>query len=76
MLSSCGAGEDSWEFLEKIKPINLKGNQLWMFIGRTDGEAPTLWPPDAESWLVEKDPDAGKDWGQEENRVTEDKTVR
>ena len=53
---------------KKIKPINPQGNQLWMFIGRTDAEteAPILWPLDAKSWLTGKDPDAGKNWGQEE----------
>ena len=53
---------------KKIKPVNPKGNQPWIFIGRTDveAEAPILWPPDAKSWLNGKDPDAGKDWGQEE----------
>ena len=60
----------------EIKPVNLKGNQLWIFIGRTDAEAeaPILWPPDMNSWL-RKDPDAGKDWRQEEKRVTEDEMV-
>ena len=51
---------------KEIKPVNPKGNQLWIFIGRTDAEAPILWPLDAKSWLTRKDPDAGKDWGQEE----------
>ena len=53
---------------KEIKQVNLKGNQLWIFIGRTDAEAeaPQLWPPDVNSWLIWKDPDAGKDWGQEE----------
>ena len=53
---------------KKIKPVNLKGNQPGMFIGRTDAEAeaPILWPPDAKSQLTGKDPDAGKDQGQEE----------
>ena len=45
----------------KVKPVNLKGNEPWIFIGRTDAEAPILWPPDAKSWLTGKDPDAGKD---------------
>ena len=51
-----------------IKPVNPKGNQSWIFIGRSDAEAeiPTLWPPDAKSWLIWEDPDAGKDWRQEE----------
>ena len=50
-----------------IKTVNSKGNQLWIFIGRTDAEAeaPILWPPNAKNWLIVKDPDAGKDWGQE-----------
>ena len=61
---------------KEIKPVNPKGNQLWIFIGRTDAEAPILWPPDAKSWLIEKDPDAGKDWGQEEKWVAEDEMVR
>ena len=53
---------------KEIKPVNPKGNQSWIFIGRTDDEAetPILWPPDAKSWLIRKDPDAGKDWRQEE----------
>ena len=60
------------------KPVNPKGNQLWIFIGKTDAEAetPILWPPDAKSWLTAKDPDAGKDWGQKEKRVAEDEMVR
>ena len=48
---------------KEIKPVNPKGNQPWRFTGRTDAEAPILWPPDVKSWLTEKDPDAGKDWG-------------
>ena len=61
----------------KDKPVNPKGNHPWIFIGRTDAEAeaPILWPPDAKSWLVGKDPDVGKDWGQEEKGVTEDEMV-
>ena len=53
---------------KEIKPVNSKENQPWIFIGRTDAkaEAPILWPPDAKSWLIRKDPDAGKDWRQEE----------
>ena len=57
---------------KEIKPINPKGNQPWIFIGRTDGEAPILWTPDGKKWLTGKDLDAGKDWGQEEKGVTED----
>ena len=60
---------------KEIKPVNLKGYQPWIFIGRTDTEAPILWSPDAKSQLIGKDLDAGKDWGQEEKRATEDKMV-
>ena len=61
----------------KIKPVPPKGNQPWIFIGRTDAEAQSLilWPPDVKSQLTGKDPDAGKDWGQEEKGTTEDKMV-
>ena len=51
---------------KEIQPVNPKENQSWIFIGRTDAEAPPHWPPDAKSWLIGKDPDAGKDWSQEE----------
>ena len=56
------------------REIHPKGNQSWMFIGRTDveAEAPILWPSDAKNWLIWKDPDAGKDWGQEEEGAIED----
>ena len=59
---------------KEIKPFNHKGNQFWIFLGRTDAEAETLilWPPDVKNWLIWKDPDAGKDWGQEEKGTTED----
>ena len=59
---------------KETQPVHPKGNQSWIFIGRTDGEAevPILWPPDAKNWLIGKDPDAGKDWRQEEKGVTED----
>ena len=50
---------------KEIKPINPKGNQSWIFIGRTDAEAPILWPPDVKSWLIRKDADPGDDWRQE-----------
>ena len=49
----------------EIKPVNPKGNHPWIFIGRTDADAPILWPPDVKDWLIWKDPDAGKDWRQE-----------
>ena len=78
MLSNCSAGKDSWSpWDSKIKLVNPKGNQLWIFIGRTDAEAeaPILWPPDVKSQLIGKDPDAGKDWRQEEEGVTEDEMV-
>ena len=77
MLLNCGAEEDSWESLDckEIKPVNLKGNQPWKFTGRTDAEAPILWPPDAKSQLIGKVPDGGKDWGQEEKVVAEDEMV-
>ena len=79
MLLNCGIGEDSWESLDckEIQLVHPKGDQSWMFIGRTDVEAgtPILWPPDAKGWLTGKDPDAGKDWGQEEKGTTEDEMV-
>ena len=61
---------------KEIKPINPKGNQPWIFTGRTDAEAeaPILWPPDVDSWLIGKDPDAGKDWRQKKG-TTEVETV-
>ena len=61
----------------KIKPVHPKGNQSWMFIGKIDAEAetPILWPPDAKNWLLWKDPDAGKDWRQEENGTTGNEMV-
>ena len=60
---------------KEIQPIRPKGNQSWIFIGRTDAEAetPILWPPDVKNWLIGKDPDAGKDWRQEEKGTEEDK---
>ena len=72
-----------WRTLEspldckEIKPLNPKGNQSWIFIGRTDAEAetPILWPPDASNWLIGKDPDAGKDWRWEEKGTTEDEMI-
>ena len=61
---------------KKNKPVNCKENQSWMLIGRTDEvEAPVLWPPDAKNWLIGKDPEAGKDWRQEEKGKTEDEMV-
>ena len=74
MCLNCGAREDSWESLgwQKIKAVNPKGNQPWIFLGRTKAEAPILWPPDAKSQLIGKNPGSGKDWGQEEKGTTED----
>ena len=62
---------------KEIQPAHPKGDQFWVFIGRTDVEAetPILWPPDEKSWLIWKDPDAGKDWGQEEKGTTENEMV-
>ena len=59
---------------KEIQPVHPRGNQSWIFIGRTDAEAetPVLWPPDAKNWLIGKDPDAGKDWGQEQKRVSDE----
>ena len=67
MLLNCGVGEDSWESL------GLQGDQPCDFFGRNDAKAetPVLWPPHAKSWLIGKDPDAGRDWGQEEKGMTE-----
>ena len=61
----------------EIKPVNPKEYQSWLLIGRTDAEAetPLLWPPDSKNWLILKDPDAGKDWGQKEKGMTEDEMV-
>ena len=76
LLLNCGVGEDSWESLDcrEIQPVHPKGDQSWVFIGRTDAEAetPVLWPPHVKSWLIGKDPDAGRDWGEEEKGTTED----
>ena len=62
---------------KEIQPVHPKGDQSWIFIGRTDAEAetPILWPPDMKNWLTGKDPDAGKDWGQEEKGMKEDEMV-
>ena len=62
---------------KEIKPVNLKGNQSWLLFGRTDAEveAPMLWPPDVNCWLVGKDSDARKDWRQKEKRATKDEMV-
>ena len=83
MLSKCGAEGDSWESLgqqgdqTRSNQINPKGNEPWIVVGRTDAEAEAtiLWPLDAKNWLIGKDPDAGKDWGQKEKGTTEDEMV-
>ena len=77
MLSNCGAGEDSILDCKEIESVHPKGNQPWIFVGRTDAEAevPTLWLPDVKSQHIEKDSHAGKDWRQEEKMVTEDEMV-
>ena len=82
MLLNSGVEEDSWESwtlkisfdCKEIQPVHPKGDQSWVFTERTDaeGETPILWPPHEKSWLIVKDPDAGKDWGQEEKGTTED----
>ena len=79
MLLNCVVGENSWASLglQEIKPVHLKANQSWIFIGRTDteGEAPVLWPPDVNNWLIGKGSHAGKDWRWEEKGPTEDELV-
>ena len=79
MLLNCGVGADSWESLGlQGDPTSQSwGNQSWIFIGRTgpEAEAPILWPPDAKNRLIGKDPDAGKDWRQEEKETTEEEMV-
>ena len=80
MLLNCGVGEDSWESLGLQGDTTSLGLGSWsrLFIGRTDGKAetPILWPPDEKNWLIGKDPDAGKDWRQEEKGTTEDEMVQ
>ena len=63
-----------WMDYKETQPVHPKGNQSWIFIGRTESEAeaPVLWPPDVKKWLIWKDPDARKDWRQEEKGTTED----
>ena len=77
MLLNCGVGEDSFESpldYKEIQPVHSKGDQPWVFFGGNNAEAETLifWPPHVKSWLVGKDSDAGRDWGQEEKGTTED----
>ena len=77
MLSNSGAGKTLKSSLDsrEIKPVNSKENQPWIFIGKTDAEAAIFWPPDVKNWLIWKDLDAWKVWGQEEKGVTEDEMV-
>ena len=60
---------------KEIQPVHPKGDQSWLFIGRTEAKTLVLWPPDTKNWLIGKDPDAGKDWRQEEKGMTEDEMV-
>ena len=75
MFLDCGVEQDIESPLDckEIQPVHPKGDQSWVFTGRTDAEAetPILWPPHVKSWLIGKDPDAGMDWGQEEKGTTE-----
>ena len=77
MLLNCSVGDNSWKSLDckEIQTVHPKGDQSWVFIGRTDAEAenPILWPPHAKNWLIGKDP--GKDWRQEEKGMTQDEMV-
>ena len=77
MLLNCGAGEDSWESLglQETKSVNPKVNQSWIFNGKTDAEAPIIWPPDWNNWLTRKVPDPRKERRQEEKGTTEGKMV-
>ena len=78
MQDACRPNSDGESSLNRkeIQPVSPKGNQLWVFIRRTDAEAPILWPPDVKSSLIgEKNPDAGQVWGQEEKGVIEDEMV-
>ena len=79
MLLNCGVGEDSESPLDckERKPVNLKGIESWILIGRTGAEAggPVIWPSDEKSWLTRKDPYAGKDWRQEKKGMKEDEMV-
>ena len=77
MFLNCGFGKDSWGSLgcKEIKPVTPKENQPWILIGSIDAKAPISWPPDAKSWLIGKDPDAGEDWSQEEKGTVENEMV-
>ena len=79
MFLNGGVEEDSWESLglQGDPPFHFEGDQLWNFFGRNDAKAetPVLWPPHVKSWLIGKDSDAGKDWGQEDKGMTEDEML-
>ena len=77
LKNGVGKGSESPLDFKKIQPVNPKGNQSWIFMGRTDveAEAPIFWPPDVKNWLIWKDADAGRDWRQEEKGMTEDEMV-
>ena len=79
MLLNCGLEKTLESPLDckEMQPVHPKGDQSWVFYGRTDAEAetPILWPPHTKSWLIGKDPDTGRDWGQEEEGTTEDEMV-
>ena len=76
MLLNCGVKTlESPLDCKEIQPVYPRGNQSWIFIGRTDAKTPIFWPTEAKNWLIGKDPDAGKDWRQEEKGTTEDETV-
>ena len=77
MLLNCGVGEtlESPLDFKEIQPVHPKGDQSWVFIGRTDAETPILWPPHSKNRLIGKDSDAGRDWGQEKKGTTEDEMV-
>ena len=79
MLLNCGVGETLESPLDckEIQPVHPKGNQSWIFFGRTGAEAetPIFWPSDVKSWLIRKDPDTRKDWGQQEKGTTQDEMV-
>ena len=77
ILLNCGVREDSWESLGLQGIQTNKGNQFWIFIGRTDAEAGVsiFWPPNVKNWVIRKDPDARKDWRQDEKETTEDGMV-
>ena len=77
ILSKCSSWQCCLSSLKRSTAVHPKGDQSWVFIGRTDVEAetPILWPSDAKSWLIGKDPDAGKDWGQVEKETAEDEMI-